>query len=94
MKNKLCTAVSTILLLPPFVLLFLRRWEWALESPVAEIMIYSCTAIMLLSGVFTALAYRSGVKNRWMQLCLVAALLYAAVAVAVVGLAVAQQIRP
>lgn len=33
MKNKLCTAVSTILLLPPFVLLFLRRWEWALESP-------------------------------------------------------------
>lgn len=49
---------------------------------------------MLFEGVFTALAYRSGVKNRWMQLCLVAALLYAAVAVAVVGLAVAQQIRP
>lgn len=94
MKNKICTAVSTLLLAPPFVLLFLRRYDWALESPVCEILIYSCAALMLFEGVFTALTYRSGVKNRWMQLCLVAALLYAAVAVAVVGLAVAQQIRP
>ena len=92
MKNKLCTAVSTILLLPPFVLLFLRRWEWALESPVAEIMIYSCTAIMLLSGVFTALAYRSGVKNRWMQVLLVVDTLYAVLAVAILGLIAADML--
>ncbi len=92
MKNKLCTAVSTILLLPPFVLLFLRRWEWALESPVAEIMIYSCTAIMLLSGVFTALAYRSGVKNRWMQVLLVVETLYAVLAVAILGLIAADML--
>lgn len=92
MKNKLCTAVSTILLLPPFVLLFLRRWEWALESPVAEIMIYSCTAIMLLSGVFTALAYRSGVKNRWMQVLLVVETLYAVLAAAILGLIAADML--
>ncbi len=92
MKNKLCTAVSTILLLPPFVLLLLRRWEWALESPVAEIMIYSCTAIMLLSGVFTALAYRSGVKNRWMQVLLVVETLYAVLAVAILGLIAADML--
>ena len=92
MKNKLCTTVSTILLLPPFVLLFLRRWEWALESPVAEIMIYSCTAIMLLSGVFTALAYRSGVKNRWMQVLLVVETLYAVLAVAILGLIAADML--
>ena len=92
MKNKLCTAVSTILLLPPFVLLFLRRWEWALESPVAEIMIYSCTAIMLLSGVFTTLAYRSGVKNRWMQVLLVVETLYAVLAVAILGLIAADML--
>ena len=92
MKNKLCTAVSTILLLPPFVLLFLRRWEWALESPVAEIMIYSCTAIMLLSGVFTALAYRSGVKNRWMQVLLVVETLYAVLAVAILALIAADML--
>ena len=92
MKNKLCTAVSTILLLPPFVLLFLRRWEWALESLVAEIMIYSCTAIMLLSGVFTALAYRSGVKNRWMQVLLVVETLYAVLAVAILGLIAADML--
>ena len=92
MKNKLCTAVSTILLLPPFVLLFLRRWEWALESPVAEIMIYSCTAIMLLSGVFTALAYRSGVKNRWMQVLLVVETIYAVLAVAILGLIAADML--
>ena len=92
MKNKLCTAVSTILLLPPFVLLFLRRWEWALESPVAEIMIYSCTAIMLLSGLFTALAYRSGVKNRWMQVLLVVETVYAGLAVAILGLIAANML--
>ena len=92
MKNKLCTAVSTILLLPPFVLLFLRRWEWALESPVAEIMIYSCTAIMLLSGGFTALPYRSGVKNRWMQVLLVVETLYAVLAVAILGLIAADML--
>ena len=80
------------MLLPPFVLLFLRRWEWALESPVAEIMIYSCTAIMLLSGVFTALAYRSGVKNRWMQVLLVVETLYAVLAVAILGLIAADML--
>lgn len=59
---------------------------------MAEIMIYSCTAIMLLSGVFTALAYRSGVKNRWMQVLLVVETLYAVLAVAILGLIAADML--
>ena len=92
MKNKICTAVSTLLLAPPFVLLFLRRYDWALESPVCEILIYSCAALMLFEGVFTALAYRSGVKNRWMQVLLVVETLYAVLAVAILGLIAADML--
>ena len=47
---------------------------------------------MLLSGVFTALAYRSGVKNRWMQVLLVAETLYAVLAAAILGLIAADML--
>lgn len=41
MKNKILTAISTIMLFVPWTILPLRTFDWALESPVAEIMI-SC----------------------------------------------------
>ncbi|MFR4144861.1 MAG: hypothetical protein ACLT1K_13205 [[Clostridium] leptum] len=39
MKNKILTAISTIMLFVPWTILPLRTFDWALESPVAEIMI-------------------------------------------------------
>lgn len=35
MKNKVLTAVSVIMLFVPWTILILRRFDWALESPVA-----------------------------------------------------------
>ncbi len=78
MKNKICTAISTLMLFIPWTILFLRTFDWALESPVAEIMISCYAAFMIFSGLFTIVAYaKSGVKNKWMQVCLVINGLYA-----------------
>lgn len=35
MKNKILTAISTIMLFVPWTILPLRTFDWALESPVA-----------------------------------------------------------
>ena len=47
MKNKILTAISTIMLFVPWTILPLRTFDWALESPVAEIMI-SCYAAFMI----------------------------------------------
>ena len=39
LKNKILTAISTIMLFVPWTILPLRTFDWALESPVAEIMV-------------------------------------------------------
>lgn len=52
MKNKILTAISTIMLFIPWTILPLRTFDWALESPVAEIMVYSYAAFMIFSGIF------------------------------------------
>ena len=78
MKNKLLTAISTIMLFIPWTILPIRTFDWALESPVAEIMI-SCYAIfMIFSGVFTTVSYvKAKVQNNLMKLCLIVNGLYA-----------------
>lgn len=89
MKNKICTAISTIMLFVPWTILPLRTFDWALESPVAEIMISCYAAFMIFSGVFTILAYTKGkVKNKWMQVCSVINGIYAVGALAIVGMMV------
>ena len=72
MKNKILTAISTIMLFVPWTILPLRTFDWALKSPVAEIMIYSYAAFMIFSGIFSILAYTKGkVKSKLMQVCVV-----------------------
>lgn len=54
-----------------------RAFPWALESPVAEIMIYSYVAFMIFSGIFTILSYAMAkVRNNLMKVCLVVNSLY------------------
>ena len=49
MKNKILTAISTIMLFVPWTILPLRTFDWALESPVAEInSIYAVGAIAII----------------------------------------------
>ena len=64
MKEKILTAVSTLMIFIPWTILPLRTCSWALESPAAEIIIYSYAAFMVFSGIFTLLSYTTaGVKN-------------------------------
>ena len=44
MKTKIYTTVSTIMLFIPWGLLFLRRYDWALQMPMAKILISGCAA--------------------------------------------------
>ena len=79
MKEKILTIVSTVMLFIPWTILPLRTFQWALASPVAEIMITCYAVFMILSGAFTAFAY-GGMRARsnLMKFCLVGNSLYAA----------------
>ena len=57
MNGKGMTAVSTVLMAFPWTLLILRRFTWALQSPVGEILIGLYAGIMILGGIFTIWAY-------------------------------------
>lgn len=79
MKNKILTTISTIMLFIPWTILPLRTFDWALESPTAEIMISCYAAFMIASGIFTIASYtKAGVQNPWMKICTVVNGLYAA----------------
>lgn len=78
MKNKILTTISVIMLFVPWTILPLRMFDWALESPVAEIMISCYAAFMIFGGVFTIISYvRAKVENLLMKICLIVNGLYA-----------------
>lgn len=70
--------ISFLMMLIPWTILPLRSFPWALESPVAEIMIAGYALFMIFSGIFTAAAYGKGkVQNPLMKVCLVVNVIYA-----------------
>ena len=78
MKAKLSTAAATVMLFIPWTILILRTYDWALESPAAEIIVVLYAAFMIFSGIFTICAYRrSAARGRWLQLCTVINTIYA-----------------
>lgn len=79
MKNKILTIICTIMLFVPWTILPLRAFDWALQSPVAEIMISSYAVFMIFSGIFTIISYAlAKAKNILMMICLIINSLYAA----------------
>lgn len=89
MKNKILTAISTIMLFIPWTILPLRSFDWALELPVAEIMIFSYAAFMIFSGIFSILVYTKGkVKSKLMQVCVAINSIYAVGAIAIVAMSI------
>lgn len=89
MKNKILTAISTIMLFIPWTILPLRTNAWALESPVAEIMISCYAAFMIFSGIFTITFYfKARVQNNLMKFSLVVNSLYAVFGFAILGMIV------
>lgn len=90
MKNKILTAISTIMLFVPWTILPLRSFDWALESPVAEIMIYSYAVFMIFSGIFSILVYtKDKVKSKLMQICVVINNIYAIGAITIIAMSIA-----
>lgn len=93
MKNKILTAVSTIMLFVPWTILPLRTFDWALESPAAEIMIACYAVFMVLSGVFTILSYvKTKAENSLMKVCLVVNSLYAVAGITFLGMMIHTQL--
>lgn len=45
------------MLFVPWTILPLRTFEWALQSPTAEIMIFCYATFMIFSGIFTVISY-------------------------------------
>lgn len=87
MKTKILTTVSTIMLFVPWTILPLRTFDWALESPVAEIMIACYAAFMIFSGVFTIISYiQAKAQSNLMKVCLVVNSLYAVGGIVFVGM--------
>ena len=87
MKNKILTVISAIMLFVPWTILPLRTFGWALESPAAEILIYSYAAFMIFSGIFSILAYTKGkVKSKLMQVCAAVNSIYAVGAIAIIAM--------
>ncbi len=93
MKNKILTAISTIMLFIPWTILPLRTFDWALESPAAEIMIACYAAFMIFSGVFTIISYvRAKAGNNLMKVCLIINSLYAVAGIGFLGMMIIQKI--
>ncbi len=83
MKNRILTAVSAIMLFVPWTILPLRTFDWALQSPAAEIMISCYAAFMIFSGIFTIAAYLgTTVRRTLIKVCLIINSLYAAFGIA------------
>lgn len=77
----------------PWTILVLRTQAWALESPVAELMISCYAAFMIFSGIFTVISYvKAKVQNNLMKLCLVVNILYAIGGAALIGMMILPKI--
>lgn len=93
MKNKILTAINTIMLFVPWTILPLRTFDWALESPAAEIMIACYAAFMVFSGIFTIISYfKAKVQNNLMKVCLIVNSLYAVAGVVFLGMMINSQL--
>lgn len=94
MKNKILTAVSTVMLFIPWTILPLRiNFQWALDY--AHIMIPCYAVFMIFSGVFTILSYvMAKAQSSLMKVCLIVNSLYAAFGAAALGMIVLPKIIP
>lgn len=87
--KKLITFISVLMIFIPWTIFPIRTNPWALQSPGAEIIVYSYAAFMIFSAVFTTLAYTKGqVKNKVMQIALVINDIYGFTALCLLGMAV------
>lgn len=81
------------MLFVPWTILPLRTFDWALESPVAEIMIACYAVFMIFSGVFTIISYvKAKAQSNLMKVCLIVNSLYAVAGVVFLGMMIIPKI--
>ena len=89
----LLTAIAGLMMFLPWTILILRQYEWALQSPAAEIMIGSYAVFMIFSVAFTFAVYMKGkVQNNLMKICLVVNEIYAVFGVMAIGMMAAGKV--
>lgn len=87
MKEKKVTIISTLMMMVPWTILILRKNEWALESPAAEISISCYAVFMIASGIFTIFFYqKKKIQNVMMKISLLVNGLYMIGGIAVFGM--------
>lgn len=87
MKKSILTTICTVMMFVPWTILPLRTNDWALQSPVAEIMIGGYAVFMILAGIITILSYTKGkAQNVLMKISLVVNGLYAVGGVGVLAM--------
>ncbi len=91
MKNKILTAICTIMMFIPWTILPLRsNFQWALDY--AHIMIPCYAAFMILSAIFTIISYaKAKAQNTLMKVCLVVNSAYGVFALAAIAMMIAQK---
>ena len=94
MKNKILTAISTIMLFVPWTILPLRTFDWALESPGSGDYGLQLRRLYDFFQVsFSILSYTKGkVKSKLMQVCVVINSIYAVGAIAIIGMNIVTRI--
>lgn len=92
MIHRLLTAICAVMALLPWTILPLRSYtQWAMDY--AHIMIPCYAAFMILSGIFTVLAYNGGgVRNTVMKVCLMLNCAYAVFGAVVIVMMITQHL--
>ncbi|CVI65869.1 hypothetical protein NDGK_00351 [Clostridiales bacterium CHKCI001] len=87
MKNKISTIISILIVFLPWTIFPLRTFDWALESPMAEIIVSCYAGFMILGGIFTIISYnKAKLKTNLMKICLMINTLYAIGGAIVLGM--------
>lgn len=87
MKNKSFMGICLFMVFAPWTILPVRSFDWALESPAAEIMISGYAIWMVFSGIFTVFCYKKlTLQNTLMKICLVINGIYAAFGLLALGM--------
>lgn len=89
MKNKILTVINILMIFLPWTIFPLRTFDWALQSPNAEIIISCYAGFMIFSGIFTAFSYyKWKLQQNLMKICLMITILYAIVGAIALGMIV------
>lgn len=76
MKGNVVNIMNSLIVLVPWAIIPIRKFDWALVTPNAERIILGFAIFMMIGGIFTIVTYPKGRKNNYSRICLVINSLY------------------